>query len=105
MTGQEKVFKIEGIDCADCALKVEKAVSKIPDIKLVEVSFVTSKLRVVAEASQFDGWAVILATKGVGYSAKAEESAKNVTVHIESMDCADEVEIIEKKMKSLLGII
>lgn len=34
----------------------------------------------------------------------AEKSAKTVTLRVEGMDCADEVEIIEKKMKALLGI-
>lgn len=97
MTDQVKVFEIEGMDCADCALKNEKAVSKIPGEKLTEVSFLTSKLRVVAEASQFDEWAVLLATKGLGcYSAKAEGSAKNVILYIEDMDYVDEAEIIEK---------
>lgn len=104
MTGKKKIFNIKGMECADCALKIEKTVSKIPGVKFSKVYFVTSKLSVVPDNSQFNEMAVISAIKSLGYSAEAEESAKSVTLHIEGMDCADESEIIEKKMKSLLGI-
>lgn len=53
---------------------------------------------------QFDFGEVMSAIEGLGYSAEAEESELAVNLRIEGMDCADESEIIEKKMKSLLGI-
>lgn len=53
---------------------------------------------------QFDFGEVMSAIEGLGYSAEAEESELAVILRIEGMDCADESEIIEKKMKSLLGI-
>lgn len=104
MKGQEKIFKIKGIDCAGCALNIEMALSRIPGIKLAQVSFATSELRVLTETSQFDFWAVISAIKSLGYSVESEESERTATLKIEGMDCADESEIIEKKMKSLIGV-
>ncbi|MDP3024108.1 MAG: heavy metal translocating P-type ATPase [candidate division Zixibacteria bacterium] len=101
---KEKLFHIKGMDCADCALKIEKAISKIPGVKLAEASFATSKLKVITEATQFDFGAVISVIKGLGYSVEAEEPGVAVTLKIEGMDCADESEIIEKKMKSLGGV-
>jgi Cd2+/Zn2+-exporting ATPase len=101
---KEKLFHIKGMDCADCASEIEKAVSKIPGVKLAEVSFATSKLKVLTETPQFDFGAVISVIKGLGYSVEAEEPSMTITLKVEGMDCADESEIIEKKMKSLDGV-
>ncbi len=104
MKDQEKVFKIKGIDCASCALNIEMAVSKIPGVKLAQVSFATSELKVLTESSQFDFGDVTSTIESLGYSVEAEESGMPVTLKIEGMDCVDESEIIEKKMKSLAGV-
>lgn len=104
MVVREKLFKIEGMDCADCALEIEKAVSKVPGVKIAEVSFATSKLKVVTEDPQLDFETVVSAIKGLGYSAEPEEPSLTVTLKVEGMDCADETAIVEKKMKSLAGL-
>lgn len=104
MKKQEKLFKIRGMDCVDCALKIEKVVSRIPGVKLAEVSFATSKLKVITETPQFDFGAVLSDIRNLGYSAEAEESGMTVTLKVEGMDCVDESEVIEKKMKSLAGV-
>lgn len=104
MKDQEKVFKIKGIDCASCATNIEMAVSKIPGVKHAEVSFATSRLKVLKETPQFDFGTVISTIKNLGYSIDNEESGMIVTLKVEGMDCADESEIIEKKMKSLAGV-
>lgn len=101
---KEEFFRIKGMDCADCALKIEKTVSKIPGVKLAEVSFATSKLKVITETPQFDFGVVISTIKSLGYSVENEESERTVTLRIEGMDCADESEVIERKMKSLAGV-
>lgn len=104
MAAREKVFVIKGMDCANCAQEIEAAVSKIPGAIFTEISFATSKLKVRVMDPQFDFGEVMSAIEGLGYSAEAEESELAVILRIEGMDCADESEIIEKKMKSLLGI-
>ena len=38
-----RVFRVEGIDCADCALKVEKALSEVPGVVQAQVSFASGK--------------------------------------------------------------
>lgn len=104
MKDNEKSFGIRGMDCADCALKIEKAVSKLPGVKLAQLSFGTSKLMVLAEGSQFDFGAVISTVKRLGYSLEPEEPGIAVTLKVEGMDCPDECGIIEKKIRSLSGI-
>ncbi len=40
----KKAFKLEGIDCANCAAKLERAVNKIDGIENAVVNFMTTKL-------------------------------------------------------------
>ncbi|KKO55461.1 heavy metal transporter [Paenibacillus sp. DMB20] len=49
-----KAFKLEGLDCANCAAKLERAVSKIEDVSKATVSFMTSKLVLEAADDKFD---------------------------------------------------
>ena len=39
----KKTYKIE-VDCANCAAKVEKAISKIEGVKEVNINFMTQKM-------------------------------------------------------------
>ena len=48
----KKRFNIE-VDCAACAAKVERAICEIPGIKSASVSFVTQKLSLEADESDF----------------------------------------------------
>ena len=37
-------FKIKGIDCANCAAELERAIQKIDKVKEASISFMTEKL-------------------------------------------------------------
>ncbi len=45
----KKVYRIEGIDCADCAAKLERSVAKLDGVKKAGINFITQKLTVEAE--------------------------------------------------------
>ena len=40
----KKVFKLEGVDCAHCAAKIEERVSKLEGVKSVVINFMTTKM-------------------------------------------------------------
>ena len=40
----KKVFKLEGLNCADCASKIEEKVGKLEGVKSVMVNFMTCLL-------------------------------------------------------------
>ena len=42
----KKVFKLNDLDCANCAAKMEEAVKATPGVKDAVLSFMTLKLRV-----------------------------------------------------------
>ena len=50
----KKVFKLEDLDCANCAAKMEAAVKKLPGVKNATVSFMTQKLSIEADDAVFD---------------------------------------------------
>ena len=40
----QKVFRLEGLDCAHCAAKIEERVSKLEGVKSVVINFMTTKM-------------------------------------------------------------
>lgn len=51
----KKRFKMQDLDCANCAAKMEEAIKKIDGVKDANVSFMTQKLTVEADEEKFDG--------------------------------------------------
>lgn len=50
-----KTFKMEDLDCANCAAKMERAIVKIDGVTSARVNFMGQRLTVEAEESIFDG--------------------------------------------------
>lgn len=45
-----KSFKLENLDCANCAAKIEHDISELPGVNKATVSFMTSKLMIDTDA-------------------------------------------------------
>ncbi|MCS7179483.1 MAG: cation-translocating P-type ATPase [Anaerolineae bacterium] len=43
------LLRVEGMDCAECAVHLEKAARSVPGVRRAEVSFATGRMRLVAE--------------------------------------------------------
>ena len=50
----KKSFKLEGLDCATCASKIEHAVKGIEGVTSASVNFLTTKMVIEGEESLFD---------------------------------------------------
>ena len=50
----KKIFKLEDLDCANCAAKMERAVSKLDGVDAVNVSFMTQRMSIDADETRFD---------------------------------------------------
>lgn len=50
----KKKFKLQDLDCANCAAKMEDAIKKIPGVNDANVSFMMQKMTVDAEDDKFD---------------------------------------------------
>ena len=49
-----KKFKLEDLDCANCAAKMEEGIKKIDGINDASVSFLTQKMTIDADEARFD---------------------------------------------------
>ena len=50
----KKKFKLENLDCANCAAKMEDAIKKLPGVNDASVSFLTQKLTLDADDERFE---------------------------------------------------
>jgi len=50
----KKVFKLQDLDCANCAAKMEKAISALPGVTNARVNFMTQKLTLEAADADFE---------------------------------------------------
>ncbi len=50
----KKIYKLEELDCANCAAKMEAAIAKIDGVESANISFMTQKLTICADENNFD---------------------------------------------------
>ena len=50
----KKVFKMQDLDCAHCAAKMEKAISKIDGVNAVSINFLMQKITIEADDAVFE---------------------------------------------------
>jgi len=90
---------VEGMTCASCVARVEKAIRAVPGVTSASVNLATERADV-----RFDGTTktadIVKAIENSGYGA-AEES---IELAIEGMTCASCVARIEKALKAVPGV-
>ena len=50
----KKKFKLQDLDCANCAAKMEEAIKKLDGVQNASVSFMTQKMVIEADDEKFD---------------------------------------------------
>lgn len=51
----KKTFRLEGLGCANCAAKMEKAISELDGVNTASVNFLTTKMVIEAEDEKMNG--------------------------------------------------
>ena len=69
---EEVLFHIQGLDCADCAAKLEQAVATLPYVLEAQVVFATAQMRVRGFSRQDVIESVVQKAAAVGYPARLE---------------------------------
>ncbi len=91
---------IEGMTCASCVMRVEKALAKVPGVADVNVNLGTDTATVVADPSV--GFAALQsAVETAGYSVARQE----LNFDIEGMTCASCVSRVEKALSRVDGVV
>lgn len=108
---EKRVYILEGIDCANCAAKIEAKIRQMPEVGYASVAFATKQLRVSANNqdellpkmqavidSIEDGVTLVPRKRRV-----SGVSATKVYI-LEGLDCANCAAKIEDKLKTLDGV-
>ena len=75
---------IEGMTCASCVARVEKALKKVPGVLSAEVNLATEKAQVTVRGDAASADALVAAVEKAGYAAHVEDPAAADTVPVES---------------------
>ncbi|OTG79442.1 copper-translocating P-type ATPase [Acinetobacter sp. ANC 5054] len=92
-------FNIEGMTCASCVARVEKAIQKIPEVISAQVNLATEKASIQA-ISSIDKKQIIQAIEKAGYSIAVQD----IELNIEGMTCASCVARVEKALNAVEGV-
>ena len=68
----KKKFKLQDLDCANCAAKMEEAIKKIDGVNDASVSFMMQKMTIDANDARFDE----IVKEAVAICAKVEPDCK-----------------------------
>lgn len=68
----KKKFKLQDLDCANCAAKMEEAIKKIDGVNDASVSFMMQKMTIDADDERFDE----IVKEAVAICAKVEPDCK-----------------------------
>lgn len=90
---------VEGMTCASCVVRVEKAIRAVPGVTSASVNLATERADIRFDASTKPA-DIIKAIENVGYEA-AEDT---IDLAIEGMTCASCVARIEKALKAVPGV-
>ncbi len=72
----KKIFRLEGLECANCAAKMEKEISKLDGVKEATVNFMSTKLTVEADEEKMDD--IILASEKIVKKIESGVKMKSV---------------------------
>ena len=106
---EKRVYILEGIDCANCAAKVEAKIRQMPEVGFASVTYATKQLRVSAYNQDAllprlqqvvdsieDGITVVPRQR------KKTSGVSNTKIYIlEGLDCANCAASVERKLRTL----
>ncbi|MEK1851400.1 MAG: heavy metal translocating P-type ATPase [Phyllobacterium sp.] len=92
-------IEIEGMTCASCVGRVEKAIANVPGVAKASVNLATERADIAFSGAP-DVPAVINAIRNAGY----EVGEKTIELDIEGMTCASCVGRVEKALKAVSGV-
>ena len=97
------VCRIDGMDCSDCAAKIEKVVGELPGVSDVRVDFAGETLSANVDSSKTAEQ--LRATVGsLGYGIAEGTPRVTSVLRVEGMDCAEEKTLVEKALTGLPGL-
>lgn len=97
-----KQYTVNGMTCAACAARVEKAVSKVPGVDSCSVSLLTNSMGVEGEASER---AVIAAVTDAGYGAELKGGKASVSLGNDDVLADHETPRLKKRLIASVAVL
>ena len=99
--GAELDLSIEGMTCASCVRRVEKALGQVPGVSAVSVNLATERARVAFDGEPGTVAALVEAVGKAGYGAATRE----IDLQVGGMTCASCVGRVERALKRVPGVV
>ncbi|KPF42301.1 heavy metal translocating P-type ATPase [Rhizobium sp. AAP43] len=93
------LIPVEGMTCASCVRRVEKAAASVPGVEMSTVNYAAETLS-VTPGPGFSAAALVAAIGKAGYEARPE----TIRLEIEDMTCASCVSRVEKALKTVPSV-
>ncbi|MCD8019758.1 MAG: cation transporter, partial [Clostridiales bacterium] len=109
---EKKVYILEGIDCANCAAKIETKIRQMPEVGFATVSYATKQLRVSAANQEelLPKMQAVVDSIEDGITIVPRQRKKITTISntkiyiLEGLDCANCAAKVEAKLKTMDGV-
>ncbi|MGP7818503.1 heavy metal translocating P-type ATPase [Niallia sp. 01092] len=106
----KKEYLLEGLDCANCAMKIEKGIASISGVDNCSVNFATQTLSM--QVNKQDEEEIITKTQKkihtlephIKVKEKQKNQASSATLVLENLDCANCAAKIEKEVVKIDGV-
>lgn len=102
--GTPLVFRIDGLDCPDCAAKLAQVVRRQAGVIAADISYAAGELQVFAE-SALNTQHLRQVISQLGYGSQLIKTASDVArMRIEGLDCPDCAAKLEQQLTRLPGV-
>jgi Cu+-exporting ATPase len=95
------IFPVEGMTCASCVARVEKALSRVDGVSGASVNLATKTAAVTADPRRAAPERLVSAVRDAGY----EVPVQRTEFPVEGMTCASCVARVEKALASVPGVL
>ena len=92
---------VQGMTCANCVARVEKALKKVEGVDAAAVNLATERATVTFDPAAVDAPRLMAAIRDSGYEVTAGE----ITLTVTGMTCANCVARVEKALRKVPGVV
>ena len=109
---EKRVYILEGLDCANCAAKVEAKIRQMPEVEYASVAYATKQLRVSApdHTGLMEKMQAVIDSIEDGITLVPRNRRTNTTISktkvyvLEGLDCPNCAAKIERKIRTMDGV-
>jgi len=101
MSTKQLTLPVQGMTCASCVNRVERALKKVPGVATANVNLATERATVEFSPEEASLARFVAAIRGAGYDVPVE----TLTLPIGGMTCASCVSHVERALKGVPGVL